>query len=106
MAAALRLMSAMSDTTRSNHQHRTDGDRGVGDVEDGKPLQVDEIHHGTTQPCLTSEQSVDQVADGTTHDHPRRNCRNAGRRTSQPQHDHDDDDEPQRSDDRPGTRRL
>ena len=56
-ACGTRRQNAAQDQERCS-----DGDGHVGDVEDREPLQVDEVDHGTVEPCVAAEQPVDQVA--------------------------------------------
>lgn len=41
-------------------------DGNVGDIEDGEPLEVDEVDHLTTQQGLSAKQSVGDIAQGST----------------------------------------
>ena len=48
---------------RPEHEERpADVDRHVGDVEDGKPLEVDEVDHRAVQDPIAPEEAVGEIS--------------------------------------------
>jgi molecular chaperone GrpE (heat shock protein) len=58
----------LEEQIAQNKETATSIDAHVSNVENRKPLEVNEIDDFATKPCISTKKSVNDVAHGTTHD--------------------------------------
>jgi hypothetical protein len=81
----------LEEQIAQNKETATNVDAHISNVEDRKPLEVNEINDLAMQPRITAKKSVDDVAHGTTHDQPNRNDGHLAFRLTQRKHHANDD---------------
>jgi hypothetical protein len=77
----------------SEHEQRgADHDRGIRQVEDGPPLQIDEVDDATAQEAVAgAEHPIGEVADRTTEHEPEADSRHGAMRAGAAAQQDDDD---------------
>jgi molecular chaperone GrpE (heat shock protein) len=82
----------LEEQIAQNKETATNIDADISNVENRKPLEVNEINDLAMQPRVTTKKSVDDVAHGTTNDQPNRNDGHLAFRLTKREHHANDDD--------------